>query len=276
MPSKRHFERVLLAAVVLLIVSGSTGTAQAPAAQPSPTSQPLATEPTFDLSGDVSIDAGWSFQQPDLRRVVVYLDTDPKLAALSEPPASATVAQQNKTFIPNFIAVERGTSVEFPNYDDFDHNVFSFSKAAPAFDLDRYPKGKSKTRVFDKVGIVQIFCNIHPKMRAIIVVTPSSFFARPDEKGHFVIHNVPVGSFKLVAWQERCTEQPIDVTIGSSGQARPAHVVLHMNRRSIVASEAPPDSGGYGVERGLGVKREKLNLPVVQGVHDAPPENGTH
>lgn len=245
---------------------------QAPATQPAPAQQPATTQPTFDLEGNVSIESGWTLQPPDMKRVVVYLDSDARLSALSPPPEGAAVAQIHKTFVPNFLAVQRGTSVEFPNYDDFDHNVFSLSKAAPAFDLDRYPKGKSKTRIFDKVGIVQIFCNIHPKMHAIIVVTPNAFFARPDDKGHFVLHGVPRGSFKMVAWQERCPQQQVDVSVGAVEQSHPIRIVLHENRRSVVASEAPPDSRGYGVERGLGVKREHLDAPVVKEVHDAPPE----
>lgn len=273
MSSKRQLLILLPVAALLSLISGSPGANQAPATQPSSVPLPVQAEPTFDVSGDVSIETGWTLQPPDLRRVVVYLDSDAGLSALSPPHTTATVAQERKTFVPNFVAIQRGTSVEFPNFDDFDHNVFSLSKAAPAFDLDRYPRGKSKTRVFDKVGIVQIFCNIHPKMHAIIVVTPNAFFARPDEKGHFVIHGVPAGSFKLVAWQERCGEQVADVAVGPSGQAHPIRMVLHTNRRSIAASEAPPDTGGYGVERGLGVKREHLDVPVVKDVHNAPPEN---
>lgn len=56
--------------------------------------------------------------------------------------------------------------MEFPNWDNFRHNVFSKSKAAPPFDLERYPYGESKSYQFTKLGVVQIFCNIHPNMRA--------------------------------------------------------------------------------------------------------------
>ena len=242
--------------------------------QPAPTTQTAAqiaatSQPTFDVHGRVSIESGWSLQPPDLTRVVVYLAADPMLDSLSPPQGHATVAQRHKAFVPNFVVVQLGTTVEFPNFDDFEHNVFSLSKAAPAFDLDRYPRGKSKSRVFDKVGIVQLFCNIHPSMRAIVVVAPNSFFARPDAAGSFVLHGVPAGSFRAVVWQERCSDQTVNLTIPPDGKASDLLIVLHANRRSIVSSEAPPNDGEYGVERGLGVKREHLNAPVVTDVHDA-------
>jgi plastocyanin len=283
MMTKQFRSTLIVASVVIGMVLGShtevaraQNTATQPAAtqpadtQPEATTRPAAaTQPTFDLHGHVSIESGWSLQPPDLTRVVVYLAADPLLDSLSPPQGHAMVAQRHKMFVPNFVVVQLGTTVEFPNFDDFEHNVFSFSKAAPAFDLDRYPRGKSKSRVFDKVGIVQLFCNIHPSMRAIVVVTPNSFFARADATGAIVIHGVPAGSFHVVAWQERCGNQTADVTVDAEGHASDLSIVLHANRRSIVASEAPPSDGGYGVERGLGVKREPLNAPVVGGVHDA-------
>src|SRR5262249_50589595 len=120
------------------------------------------------VRGRVSINGGPLFQKPDLSRVAVYIGSDEKLDQNSGPAKRAIIAQRDKTFIPNFEVVPRGTDVEFPNWDDYDHNVFSRSAAAPAFDLDRYPKGQSKTRTFDKIGVVQVFCNIHPQMRAVI------------------------------------------------------------------------------------------------------------
>src|SRR5262249_15996809 len=137
-------------------------------AKAEPTTAPTTQSAGVAVHGRVTVSGGFALQKPDLTRVVVYLASDPTLDAIPNPVEHPTVAQKNKAFVPNFIAVDRGTSVEFPNWDNFDHNVFSRSKAAPAFDLDRYPRGQSKTRTFDKVGVVQIFCNIHPSMRAIV------------------------------------------------------------------------------------------------------------
>lgn len=262
------------AAVLSMRVSGS---AESPATQPAlvlATTVPsiASTRPVRGgtISGKVTIGGEWSLQKPDLTRVVVYLASNPSLDSNVPPTGHATIAQRHKSFVPNFAVVARGTTVEFPNWDDFEHNVFSISKAAPAFDLDRYPRGQSKSRVFDKVGVVQLFCNIHPFMRAMVVVTPNAYFSRADAGGRFVIPDVPAGKYQLVAWQERCDEQRTDVTIGGPGTTVDLSIDLREKGRSIISSEAAPPDNGYGVESGMGIKREKLNLPVVKDSHPAP------
>src|SRR5271155_4960171 len=136
------------------------------AATGEPTTGP-ATRPTFSIHGTVKIEDGLNLQGTDLSRVVVYLDSDKVLDEIPHAALHPTVAQENKSFVPNLLVIPKGTEVEFPNWDHFSHNVFSRSAAAPPFDLDRYPYGQSKSRRFDHDGIVQVFCNIHPFMKAI-------------------------------------------------------------------------------------------------------------
>ena len=225
------------------------------------------------IRGHVVLSSGFGVGKPDLSRVVVFVASDPTLDALPRPTTRATVAQRNKAFVPNFVVVQRGTDVEFPNWDDYDHNVFSRSAAAPAFDLDRYPRGQSKTRTFDKLGVVQVFCNIHPQMRAVIYVTPNQFSTRADADGNFELANVPPGKYDLVAWQERCEEQrqPVEVRAGESADV---NFTLKENReRALSSTDADRHETYGGVERGLGVKRERLNLPVVTESHPAAPDS---
>jgi plastocyanin len=242
-----------------------------------PTSRPVNHAPVGGvIRGHVSIAGGAPLQRWDLTHVVVYIAAGPtntESSATTRPtaerPAHAVVSQRNKAFVPSFVVVPRGTDVEFPNWDRFDHNVFSRSAAAPAFDLDRYPYGKSKTRRFDKLGVVQVFCNIHPQMRAVIFVTPDERFACCDADGNFQIEGLPPGTFEVAAWQERCDEQrqPIDVRPG--GEPASIDFTLKPTRaRSLAAADNRRAT--YGVERGLGVKREELDLPVVRESHDAP------
>jgi len=239
-----------------------------PASLPS-ASQPATTRPTgVSVRGRVTIDLGLDLQRAELSRAVVYVASDPTLDSTPLPRERSSVAQRNKLFVPNFLVIPRGAEVEFPNWDHFDHNVFSRSKAAPAFDLDRYPYGSSKSRKFDKLGVVQVFCNIHPSMRAVIFVTPNSFFARADAEGKFEISGLPPGHYELVAWHERCEEKHKAIDVAS--EPLEVSITLEGSRESILANAPPERRGAYGVERGLGIKRERLDLPVVEGVHPAP------
>ena len=77
--------------------------------------------------------------------------------------AEYTVSQKGKQFSEESMTINVGDMIYFKNDDPFYHNVFSASKVS-TFDLGSYKKGKSRTVVFDKVGMVEVECAIHPQM----------------------------------------------------------------------------------------------------------------
>lgn len=238
----------------------------APATAGAPATQPV----TGSVRGKVSIEGETDAGAETLSRAVVYLASHPSLDDAPDSLRPAEVQQIDKTFKPDFLVVIRGTVVEFPNWDTIAHNVFSRSAAAPAFDLDRYPYGQSKSRRFEKLGVVQVFCNIHPKMRAVIFVTPNRHFVRAGGDGAFELKGVPPGRYELVVWHERCEEsrQPIEVTAEATPELT---IALKSSSRQALINGGQRRAEAYGVGRGLSVKRERLGLPVVKESHPAPP-----
>jgi plastocyanin len=110
------------------------------------------------------------------------------------------IDQRNKTFVPSWAVVRRGTTIEFPNHDNIYHNVFSQS-SGNSFDLGLYNAGTpAKTHAFQSAGAADIYCNIHPAMAASVLVVPNDLFAKVQPDGTFVIKNVPSGQRKIVAW----------------------------------------------------------------------------
>lgn len=75
---------------------------------------------------------------PELRSVAVYVKDAPFAGPL--PVARAQIRQEGESFSPRVVAVTRGSTVEFPNFDPYFHNVFSLSGAA-TFDLGRSRTG---------------------------------------------------------------------------------------------------------------------------------------
>jgi plastocyanin len=146
------------------------------------------------------------------RESVVYLETAPQGAFEDRPQAHAIMNQRDETFVPYVLAIRVGTTVDFPNEDRTYHNVFSLSRVAP-FDLGRYPRGESKSVRFDRPGVVRVFCEIHSRMSAFIMVFAHRFFAVTDEQGRYRIEGVPAGGYDLSVWAD-----------GRVRETRPIHV----------------------------------------------------
>ncbi|MEO8182379.1 MAG: hypothetical protein ABI895_26380 [Deltaproteobacteria bacterium] len=110
------------------------------------------------------------------------------------------VEQKDKTFVPPWAVVRRGTAIQFPNRDNIYHNVFSQS-SGNSFDLGLYnARAAAKAHSFQSAGAADIYCNIHPAMAASVLVVPNDLFAKVQADGTFVIKDVPSGQRKIVAW----------------------------------------------------------------------------
>ncbi len=149
--------------------------------------------------------------------VVVYLVGG--VAGSSAPPATAEMVQRDTAFVPAAAVVGVGGSVDFPNDDSFFHNVFSYS-STQRFDLGRYPQGQSKAVRFDEPGIVSVFCEVHDKMRGVIIVTENPHHAFVGADGSFRIGGVPAGEHRVAFWS--ADHEPVErtVTVTAGGTAR--------------------------------------------------------
>ena len=155
-------------------------------------------------------------RHPDPLRAIVYLEGD-SLPPLTEPPP-AVIDQKDETFVPHILAVQQGTRVDFRNSDAIYHNVFSFSKTK-RFDLGRYPQGRSRSVVFDRLGVARVFCEIHSHMSAFVLVLPHSYFATTDASGGFRIANIPPGRYEVVAWGDPFRPATREITVGAGERA---------------------------------------------------------
>ncbi|MDR5740315.1 MULTISPECIES: methylamine utilization protein [unclassified Caballeronia] len=117
-------------------------------------------------------------------------------------PAGAIIDQVKRRFVPRVSVVQTGASVTFPNKDNIEHDVYSFSPAK-RFELNLYHGIPANPVVFDKPGLVVMGCNIHDEMVAYLLIVDTPWFAKTDAKGVAVIDNVPADALKLTAWHYR-------------------------------------------------------------------------
>jgi plastocyanin len=187
------------------------------------------------LSGRVTTPDG----KPIADAVVFVQDAGSPAAAVAA--RSATLDQVDKTFVPGLLPIVVGTKVRFPNHDQIQHHVYSFSRTK-TFELPLYKGEDAAPVLFDKVGVVRVGCNIHDWMSAIILVLPTPWFAKTGPDGTFTIENVPEGKQSVVAWHELSKlklEETEQTVLGDSlalrytlplGTARP-RPAMHGTRR---------------------------------------------
>jgi plastocyanin len=151
-----------------------------------------------------------------LKEAYVYVD----MVKGSARGHTLEIKQKDKQFWPQTAVVQRGTTVSFPNLDAVFHSVFSTS-GRNSFDLGSYRSGDpARSATLTTPGVVEVFCNIHAKMNANILVVPGPLYTKVGADGSYRIENVPVGSRKIVAWSPNAkpAQQKIDVA-SSGGQA---------------------------------------------------------
>lgn len=115
------------------------------------------------------------------------------------PLERARVVQAAGRFEPRVLVVEAGTTVEFENRDRVFHRPFSVSPTT-RFTLGPTRPGEIRTSSFARAGVVEVFCELHPREVLYVVVVPGRWHARPAPDGAFAFERLPRGSYLLRAW----------------------------------------------------------------------------
>ena len=140
------------------------------------------------------------------------------------PPAgktdTAVIAQNDMQFTPYVTAIRVGSQVKFPNYDKMEHHVKSFS-SVKEFEIKTYDRGVTPPPVlFDKPGIVVVYCLLHNWMRAYVLALDTPYFAKTDASGHLTLDHLPDGNYKIEAWHPNMgsIKPPLTQTVAVNAQ----------------------------------------------------------
>jgi len=186
------------------------------------------------VSGRVSLQEKPGDAASDVANTVIYLV--PKGERKLRPSAvRVAMAMNSRQFAPHVRVVTPGSAVSYPNEDPFSHNIFS---TAAGFDLGTYGNGTAKAATFNKPGAYAVYCNIHAKMTAYVVVVPTPYYTTASADGRWFIGGVPSGSWELHVWHERAGDvvAPLEVTaagvadVATSLDARGYVSKPHMNK----------------------------------------------
>lgn len=216
-PPAGHLRRALILCAASLCLGLGLGTrpdllrAQAPPPAPSPAPTPI---PPAELSGRIEL------KEKDGRIVpavaaVVWVEGAPP-GRPSQPPS---ITSREKRFAPHVIAVEKDTTVVFPNVDRIYHNVFSRTPGSE-FDLGLYRKGARRSVKLARPGLVRVYCNIHPEMAAYVMVLDGAASAVTGEDGAFRLRGISPGRRVVRAWSERGGEKEAAIVFRPDGRHR--------------------------------------------------------
>src|SRR5262249_18220882 len=147
-----------------------------------------------------------------IRNVVVSLQPPPPGATWPVSLPNVQMDQQQCVYVPRVVVVPVGGTVEFLNTDRLLHNLHSASTGNPTFNRTQ-PRGRTIPIVFKKPEIIRVDCDLHPWMRAWVVVAEHPFYAITNDQGEFMLDKVPSGTYTLQLWQESLGTVTQDVTV---------------------------------------------------------------
>lgn len=177
-------------------------------------------------------------QHPLVEETVVWLEPAAGTKAPVRPPQSLRITTRGKMLLPHVLVIPAGSAVTFPNDDPISHNLFSLTPGNQ-FDLGLYRTGPGKTHTFASPGVVNVYCNVHSSMSAVVHVMRTPYYGLAAVNGTFTLADVAPGRYDLVAWNELGGYAPkVAVEVPAAGVANLAltidsrnyHPLEHLNK----------------------------------------------
>ena len=141
------------------------------------------------------------------KNVIVWLKDTKYDGELANEPI--TIDQIGCRYTPHVNAVTVGQEVLITNSDATLHNVNSKSKVNDTFNSAQPAGVPAIKKEFTKPEEpFYIKCDVHPWMKAWMMVSAHPYFAVTDENGYYKIDNVPAGNYEIVFWQEKLSNLP--------------------------------------------------------------------
>lgn len=173
-----------------------------------------------EVCGEVVSDNPLIVQNQRVQGTVISLDWQagsmPQSNPADERPELALRGKHCR-FDPRIQVASVGTRLIVGSKDPIAHNPHGWwNHSKTVFNLTVLNPSFSFRRTLKRPGIYRIDCDTHKWMKAYIHVFNHPFYGITDEKGRFIIPDVPVGQYTLRAWHEVLGEQTVvlDVKAG--------------------------------------------------------------
>jgi plastocyanin len=139
-----------------------------------------------------------------LANVVVMLRDSPE-GERGPSDAKVALTQRGCRYDPHVLAVEGGTTIAIANEDRTLHNVHTYKRGgATWFNQAQPPNTRPIEKRLNDLGQTIVFhCDVHPWMKAYVIVADHPYVAVTGEDGSFMLEKVPAGRHTVTAWHEK-------------------------------------------------------------------------
>lgn len=216
-----YSSRVAALTLLLLLVTGSLSSSQCLSAQGTTIEGSVVLEriqnPTVRMGGGGYQDnfgGNTNQENTSLDDVLVWLEPqNGDQSAIKDTTEQKVLNQLDKRFDPRLMIVRAGDVVRILNSDPVYHNVFSLSKAK-RFDVGRRSPDEFQDVQFNEPGHVDVFCDIHSDMHAVIVVVPKHTVAmqKLSDSKTFRFDEIPEGQYILHFYAMNNREASIEIS----------------------------------------------------------------
>jgi plastocyanin len=133
-------------------------------------------------------------------------------------PEEVKFDQKGCQYEPHVLAFPAGSTVDIMNDDGILHNIHTYSKVNPSFNMAQPKFKKEIKQTVAKPEVIKVTCDAHGWMHGWWVATDTPYFAVTDDKGNYTIKDVPPGNYTVEVWQEKLgtEDQKADVKDGGS------------------------------------------------------------
>ena len=131
------------------------------------------------------------------------------------PADPVVLDQKGCIYNPHVLGMVAGQELLIKNSDATLHNIHSRPNVNKEFNFAMPKVVKEKKASFAKSEPEPFYikCDVHPWMKAWVLVSDHPYFAVTDSNGNFSIDGIPAGSYEVVCWQEKFKKMPLTATV---------------------------------------------------------------
>ena len=165
-------------------------------------------------------------------------------AAAEAKATKAVLDNKDCRFSPHVMVVHTGQPLVIKNSDTVGHNSNVATRNNPSNSL--IPSGGESSMTFTAEEAIpaQVTCNIHPWMKAWILVRSNPYATASAADGSFEIKNVPAGEVELQLWHEKAGYIG-EITVGGKSEK------IAKGRRKVKVEAAGTNLGEMVLAPGL-------------------------